>query len=280
MSAPRVDVVIPFAGPTARLRELLERAARLPHVTVVDNQRRADRPDAPAGVHLVEAAATRSSYHARNAGARLGDAPWVLFLDADVDFDPALVAAYLEPEPDERTGVLAGAVHDAPGSGAAARYAHLTKAMEQPAQYALTANCMVRRAAFEQAGGFREVRSGGDADLWFRLRDLGWRLERREQAAVTHRGRATVRALLAQRARHGGGASWVEREHPGTFPQRSLPGAAKHAVVRAAAGARALARGDRDAALVGLLDGPALLAFELGRRFGQEDPSPSEGGRG
>jgi hypothetical protein len=36
-------------------------------------------------------------------------------------------------------------------------------------------------------------------------------------------------------------------------------------VSRAGAGLAALARGDRDGAISGLLDGPAVWAFELGR---------------
>lgn len=272
MTRPPVNVVIPFAGPTAALEELLARAVELrldqpSTVVVVDNRARADRPDPPPGVRLVEAAERHSSYHARNAGARLGGAPWLLFLDADVDFPGDLADRYFEHEPSERTGILAGAVRDADGRGLAARYAVLTAAMAQPATYALTANCLVRRAAFEAVGGFAEVRSGGDADLALRLRAAGWELEQREGAAVAHRGRASVRRLLAQRARHGAGAAWVESRHPGTFPPRRLPGVARHALRRTAHGLAAAARGDRDGALVALLDGPALLAYELGRRL-------------
>jgi mycofactocin glycosyltransferase len=294
VTRPPVNVVIPFAGPAGALRELLDRAATLrldepSTITVVDNRARPDRPDPPPGVRLVEAAARHSSYHARNAGARLGDAPWILFLDADVDFPPDLADRYLDEEPGERTAILAGAILDAPGRGAAARYAVLTSAMAQPDGYALTANCLVRREAFERpaagppaaggespsggssaagtAGGFAEVRSGGDADLSLRLRVAGWEIERRDGAAVTHRGRASVPGLLRQRARHGAGAAWVESRHPGTFPARPLPGVARHALRRTGHGVAALARGRRDEALVALLDGPALVAFELGRRL-------------
>ena len=50
------------------------------------------------------------------------------------------------------------------------------------------------RAALEP---FREdVRSGGDADLCWRLAAAGWELERRTGAAVVHRNRATIGALL------------------------------------------------------------------------------------
>src|SRR4051794_29974289 len=97
--------------------------------TVVDNRRRPDRPQPPAGVQLVVAADAASSYHARNAGWRRGANPWVLFLDDDVTFGASLVGDLLAVEPGPRTAVLAGAIEDAPGPGAAARYAVLTRAM-------------------------------------------------------------------------------------------------------------------------------------------------------
>ena len=287
MTRPAVDVVIPFAGPAAELASVLARVASLrvcdgDTLTVVDNEERPTRPAPPAGVTLLEAFSRRSSYHARNAGAAAGGAPWILFVDADVDVPDDLLDRYFAETPGERTAIVAGAVRDAPGPGLAARYAVLTDAMAQPAAYALTANCLVRRAAFEGrrapggaegdrpgrlAAGFAEVRSGGDADLSFRLLAAGWELEHRPDAAVSHRGRSSVVRLLRQRARHGSGAAWVDRQHSGSFPARTLPGVARHAARRAGQGVAALARGDRDEALVALLDGPALAAFELGRRL-------------
>jgi GT2 family glycosyltransferase len=132
--------------------------------------------------------------------------------------------------------------------------------------FAQTANAAVRRAAFDAVGGFEDgVRSGGDADLCFRLRAAGWTLERREEAAVVHRNRTTVAKMLGQRARHGAGAAWLARRWPGALPRRRWPGLAWWSVRRAAHGAAAAVRGDRDEALLGLLDGPAVWAFELGR---------------
>ena len=279
MPRPAADVVVPFAGRDDALGDLLHRLAALrtsagDTVTVVDNRRRARRPAPPDGVGLVEAAGTPSSYSARNAGARRGAAPWIVFLDDDVEAPADLLDRLLDPPPNERTGVIAGGVRDeepGPGAPAAVRYAWLKRSMDQamPVElgFAQTANCAVRRSAFDAAGGFREgIRSGGDADLCLRLRTAGWELERRDAAAVVHRSRRTVRALLAQRAKHGAGAAWVDAEHPGSLPARSLPGVAWWALRRGAQGVRALAAGDRDAALTGLLDGPAVLAYELGRR--------------
>ena len=60
----------------------------------------------------------------------------------------------------------------------ASRYSRLRRLIDQAntlqmqRPYAKTANCLVRRAAFEEVGGFvDDVRSGGDADLCLRLQD-------------------------------------------------------------------------------------------------------------
>jgi GT2 family glycosyltransferase len=225
---------------------------------------------------VLVATGEHTSYHARNAGAREGSATWVLFLDADVEPPPDLLDRLFDPAPGEDTAVLAGAVIDEPAEGdatAAVRYQHLKGGMSQEVTlghgrwaFAQTANCAVRRAAFEAVGGFREgVRSGGDADLCYRLAAAGWRLERRPEAAVIHRSRATLPRMLGQRFRHGSGAAWLAREHPGALPRRSWPGLSWWSLRKLAAAAAARARGDRDAALVDAVDSVAVWAFELGR---------------
>jgi GT2 family glycosyltransferase len=276
VTRPAIDVVIPVAGDAATVSDVLARARTLQlgdgdTVTIVDNR--------GAGVEdpdVLVATGVRTSYHARNAGARRGSAPWLLFLDADVYAPPHLLERMFAQEPQESTAVLAGAVIDEPvGAGAAVapRYAELHRSMSQEVTlghgrwaFAQTANCAVRREAFELVGGFRDdVRSGGDADLCWRLAAAGWGLERRTGAAVVHRNRASVGALLRQRLRHGSGAGWLAREHPGALPPRRRPGLAWWSLRRSAAGAVAALRGDRDGAISGLLDGPAVWAFELGR---------------
>ena len=282
---PSADVVIPFGG--RDLAPVLARAAALDvrpgdTVTVVDNRARTSRPAAPPGVRLVEAIGFESSYWARNRGARDGSAPWIVFLDADVIAPAGHLDRLLDPAPADDVAVVAGEVRDeeAPGPPAV-RYAWLKGAMGQAGNVALgfaaTANLAVRREAFTGAGGFRDdIRSGGDADLCLRVRAGGGKLEFRPGAAVLHRSRRTIRGLLAQRARSGAGAGWVNTEHPGSIPPRPLPGVTWWAARRAATGLGALRRGDRDEALEALLDGPAVLAFEVGRRL----PNTARPGRG
>ena len=274
---------MPFRGPAAQLDQLAQRLGTLAlreddSVTIADN--RPGAKDAQRGpVRILGAGERQTSYHARNRGADANEAPWLVFIDADVLAPSDLLDRYFAQPPADDTGVLAGAVvdqtpPDAPGDrDPAVRYAHLKSSMSQEITladarwaFAQTANAAVRRQAFEQVGGFEAaIRSGGDADLCFRLQAAGWALERREQAAVVHRNRTTIVRMLGQRARHGAGAAWLSRRWPEALPRRRWPGLALWSTRRAVHGIKAAARGDRDEALLGLLDGPAVWAFELGR---------------
>jgi hypothetical protein len=274
---PAVDIVVPFAGPDAELDELLARLRAVElrtgdTLTVVDNRR--DSRD--RGEHVVADAEQQSSYHARNKGAARGQAPWLLFIDADVDPSPDILDRYFEPLPDEDVGLLAGGVQDAPlpdNPTRAERYAVGAEQMSQtrtlragPWAYAQTANAAVRREAFEQVGGFTDgIRSGGDADLCFRLRVAGWRLDSRDRAGVIHHNRASTRSFLRQKARHGAGAAWLNTVYPGSFPPRDRRLWLRRLLREMKAAAVLTARGSRDEAAGLLFPTLTVWAFELGR---------------
>jgi GT2 family glycosyltransferase len=279
---PTVDVVVPFAGSTRELRALVERLAGLEvargdSIVVVDNRPGPAEEVSHPRIGVVAARARQSSYYARNCGAGRGRAGWLLFIDADVEPPRDLVARYFARPADDRTAVLAGAVADEPPDDRealppAARWAYLRASLSQEntlldgTPYAKTANCAVRRDAFERVGGFRDdIRSGGDADLCFRLAAAGWELERRDDAAVLHRSRRLLRRLLRQQARHGSGSAWLERRYPGFSPRKRWPGLAVWAAREWAAAAVAVAARERDAALLHALDPLVVWAFEVGR---------------
>ena len=170
--------------------------------------------------------------------------------------------------------MLAGGILDRPGgSGLAARVSaerghmsHRVTLERTGRPYAQTANCAVRRRAFDAVGGFDETaRAGEDADLCFRLADAGWELEPRPGAMVDHITRDALPALLSQLVDHGRGAAWLKRRYPGEFPSprpRELAGRLAHGARAALAAAR---RGDRRGASVALLEVASGAAFDLGR---------------
>jgi cellulose synthase/poly-beta-1,6-N-acetylglucosamine synthase-like glycosyltransferase len=272
-----VDVVVPFAGSDDDLNDLLRRLGAIQlrsgdTLTVVDN-----RPGgSDRGDTVITDREQQSSYHARNKGAGRGSAPWLLFVDADVDPAPDILDKYFEPLPDEDVGLLAGAVEDAPlpdNPTRAERYAVQAEQMSQIRTlragawaYAQTANAAVRREAFEQIGGFTEgIRSGGDADLCFRLRVAGWRLDSREHAGVIHHNRASTHSFLRQKARHGAGAAWLNGVYPGSFPPRDRRVWLRRLLRELKNGALLTAQGRRDEAADLLFPTITVWAFELGR---------------
>jgi glycosyltransferase involved in cell wall biosynthesis len=260
-----VTVVVPFAGSDQRLRELHEALWTLrlrpgDELIVADNR-----------LHPVHTPA-----YARNAGATGARGEWLVFIDADTVPDAGLLDAYFDPPPGPRSGVLAGGIRDVAARDTATALAVVARRqMDQRATleragtpYAQTANCAIRRTAFEAAGGFdAAARAGEDADLCFRLQRAGWRIEERPRALVDHRSRATVVAWLRQMLVHGSGAAWIERRWPGELPAPGTGRLARRLARHAAAAARSLAHGDLRATENAVLDLLGAAAFELGRLY-------------
>jgi len=244
---PPIAVVVPFLGTPIAAEELLVALARLPlggddEIAVVDNGGRDAfaRLEADA-VQVVCDAAERSSYYARNRGAEATAAPWLLFMDADCRPQPDLLDRYFDPPPQERAGIVAGAVRGAAEQRSlAARYArsrgHLDEAFHlrsRPYAAGITANLLVRREPFERVGGFHEgVRSGADVELCWRLQEIGWEIEHRPAAAVEHLHPDSLRSVLARSIRYGAGRRWVNRRYRGSMPRPRLAAP----LARAAAG--------------------------------------------
>lgn len=282
------DVIIPFLGSGRDLGALADRISHLrlgpdDALIIVDNTPTgvAQKLQLPIPANVILAPERQSSYHARNRGAASGSGAWLVFVDADVEPVPDLIDRYLAASPAARTAVLCGSVWDVCARNGereslASRYSRLRRLIDQAntlkmdRPYAKTANCAIRRTAFEQVGGFvDDIRSGGDADLCFRLLEGGWEIELRADAAVQHRSRRTLLELLGQRARHGSGAEWLEARYPGFVgPRLAMTVLARRVVKGAAASCAAVAlRRDYDEALVRLLDPVSNAAFDVGRRI-------------
>ena len=182
-------------------------------------------------------------------------------------------------------GALAGEVVPAPGGRTlAARYGAARSFLRQEAHLAhpyrpraVAANLLVRRAAFEQVGGFYEgVRAAEDTDFCWRLQEAGWALEIRPGARVEHRYRASVRELRRQWRGYAAGRAWLSRRYAGFEPEPAVVRALSRATHRArnapsgtAAGAapraaREITAGCGGAARAGPLPGPRCAAGRRG----------------
>jgi GT2 family glycosyltransferase len=294
---PPVSVVMPFAGDPARAREAASVLMSLQtqagdELILVDNSGTA--AELP-GIALVRAPGERSPAHARNVGAEHATNDWILFLDSDCRATPDLIDAYFSVEIDEQVGGVAGEVVPAmDGQALASRYGAARGFLSQQQHLAhpyrpraVAANLLVRRAAFEQIGGFYEgLRAAEDTDFSWRLQHAGWRLQARPQAAVEHRYRASVAELRRQWRGYAAGRAWLARRYDGFAPQ---PAAAR-AANRIRGRARRLAGGGDDIAprsapqtaagalersrylaLDALLAGEELAGFALSNRPRQDD---------
>lgn len=283
-------MVVPFLGSEEDLSRVHSALMQLrlrtgDTVTIVDNRPAGGRRDEPrSAVRVLRAPELGTPGYARNRGAAAGEAQWLVFIDADTVPAPDLLERYFDPEPDARTALIGGGVRDEPvpyRGPLAARYCYLRGAMSQDDTFRFgeygfpkSANLAVRRSAFAAAGGFRDdIRAAEDADLSYRLRRAGWKVERRENATVVHRSRQSVHSFARQKVQHGAGAAWLERRYPGSFPPRRRPGLIWWGVRSAVRGvASAIRFRNRDLALRGMFEPLELLAYEFGRSLPNERP--------
>ena len=276
---PPVSVVVPFLGDEAQGRELVERLIELERrpgdeLIVADNcPRPVVRPGAHRELRVIAVSDRRSAAHARNAAAATAAGDWLLFVDADCMLPADLLDRYFQPLPAEGCAVVAGEIRGDPvqdsvlARWARSRRGGWTAGLQQdglrPA--GVTANMMVRREAFEGAGGFRPG-GGADLDLSWRLQDAGWQLEYRPQALVLHRDRERLRELGAQARSYGADRVNLRHVHgAAAVPRPKL----LRPLARALGGSAAwLARGERERARFSLVDGYYFANAWLGALTG------------
>ena len=227
---PGVSVVVPFTGDrdaAAELREALDRLELGPddELIVTDNSPGGTFAAAAADsrIAVVRSQHERSSYHSRNVGAERADREWVLFIDADTRPRPDLIDRYFDEPVPASVGAIAGPMLPLRETDTVfSRYAESRTLNEQLAHvrnhyrpFGATANLLVRRAAFDELGGFYEgVRSGEDADFCWRLGREGWEIAYRPDAYVKHLLRERLRPYLRVHARYTSGRRWLMRRWP------------------------------------------------------------------
>jgi len=277
-----VSVIVPLHGDLA----YAERAARAfeglelgagDELIIADNTGAGVAAGAFGGrATVVDASGQRSSYFARNAGAAAAQGGWLLFVDADCVPVPDLIDRYFAAPVGDRAGAVAGGIIGVTDQDSLlARYARDRNFLDQAEGMhgsagvaAATGNLLIRRAAFDELGGFATgIRSAGDVDFCWRMRERGWLLEQRPDAAVEHHHREDLASFLGMIARYGAGSRWLNERHPGAAPRWPLV----HGLVGSAwdIGGH-LVRGQVEPATFRALDGLGLIAHNLGYRASNE----------
>jgi hypothetical protein len=180
MTDTRISVVIPaykaIGTIDAAIDSVLAQTVPPHEIIVVDD----GSPDDTAahvarrhpGVRLVRQANAGCGM-ARNAGAAVATGDWLAFLDADDAWLPGKLARQV-PEtapPDVAVVACRSLGQREPAFLAQPRFDDLWRRNQL-----IVSSSLVRRAAFEQVGGFWERRACEDYHLWLRLAGLGWRL--------------------------------------------------------------------------------------------------------
>jgi hypothetical protein len=235
---------MPFSGTAAEAGAALDALASLrvrpgDELILVDN---AGTVPEDARATVIRAHGERSPARARNAGAAHATREWILFLDADTRPAPDLLEVYFAETVADDAGALVGEVLAAPGAdtlaaryGSARSFLGLQAHLQHPFMpRAAAANLMVRRAAFDQVGGFYEgVRAAEDTDFTWRLQQAGWRLEPRASARTEHRYRTSISELRRQWRGYAAGRAWLARRYDGFEPQPAVLRALGRAAARA-----------------------------------------------
>lgn len=149
---------------------------------------------------------------ARNAAWRNCNTPLIAFTDADCTASPDWLKQLVPVFADPAIGVTGGDIVT-PGDDVLARFFETRQIVSNrefsgdypySPPFLATANAIFRREAIEQAGGFRtHYRVAEDADLCWRIRDLGWDIRYIPGAVIYHEHRAAKSGIFRQAVDYG-----------------------------------------------------------------------------
>ena len=178
------------------------------------------------GANVVNLNESRGPYYARQIVARQSTADILLFMDGRCRPLPGLLDAHRELQSRPGVALSCTDVRTRSGPTVAARVAAQLQPFSVPTRGAVpgkppyypTANLGIGSAAFGSVGGFRAMRSGGDADICWRIQEQGLgTMEVDPRILMEWEPRTSVRELARQWKRYGRGTAylrWAYRMDP------------------------------------------------------------------
>jgi mycofactocin glycosyltransferase len=242
---PLVSIVIPVKDRAGELRHCLTSLAALDYpaelleVIVVDDGSTDDSAAVArnfGATVLPSGGRGRGPAAARNRGAAAARGELLAFIDSDCTAAPSwlqdLVGTFLDPQ----VAAVGGLVDGLHNASALDRYEAVMSSLTLGGQersgqegndtfYLPSCNLLVRRSAFEQAGGFRsEMHVGEDVDLTWRLRDADGKIVYLPRGQVFHEHRSRLGAFMRRRFDYGTSEGLLQTLHPARRKKMALPG--------------------------------------------------------
>ena len=228
-----LDIVIPVKDLADQVARCVEPLAAQLHegdrIVVVDDASTDGTGAAAraAGAEVLALASSRGPYFARQVAASRSTAAALIFIDGRCRPLPGLLDSHRALLARDGVALSCTDVRTLSGDSLAARIA----AIQQPfsltgyvgvpgrLDFFPTANLGVIRSAFVAVGGFREMRSGADADLCWRIQQAGLgSLAADPTVHMEWAPRSTMRSLLEQWNRYGRSTAYLEWVHPEQSP--------------------------------------------------------------
>jgi glycosyltransferase involved in cell wall biosynthesis len=225
MSSPTIEVIMPVRNMAEHLAQALDplmpQLRDTDTVTVIDDASTDDTAAVAGalGANVLTLAHSEGPYYARQVAATRSAADILLFLDARSRPLPGLIDAHRDLQGRPGVALSSTNVRTMSGPTLAARISAVEQTHRLPKRgpvpgkppYAATANLGIDRTAFDRVGGFRRMRSSGDADICWRIQEQSLGTFAADlRVLMEWQPRATMRELASQWRRFGRGAAYMQ----------------------------------------------------------------------
>lgn len=241
---PSVSIVIPVKDRAEDLAHCITSLKKLSYpqalleIIVVDDGSSDETPTVAVdlGARLIESGAVGGGPAlARNRGAAVAKGEIIAFIDSDCTASENWLKDLLPAFRDEKLAAVGGWVGGMHDGSALDRYEAVMSSLNLGRRemsggaggdtfYLPSCNLLVRRTAFENAGGFRsEMHVGEDVDLTWRFRDAGWSIQYLPVGTVYHAHRSLLRPFMCRRFDYGTSEGMLQKLHPQRGKKLPLP---------------------------------------------------------